>query len=108
MSYDPARRFSGALILSAAAVALAVSLVACGDDGEPSQQDLQAALSASNELPPGDPDVRVEKMRCAAAPDDKEAYLCRYRFPPADPIDGLFKKSAGVWRHTGSAPAPSH
>jgi len=96
-------RFSAPAL--AAILALAVSLSACGDKDEPSQQDIQAALSASNELPPGDPNVQVEKMRCGPAADDKQAFLCRYRFPPADPIDGIFKKEAGVWRHTGNAPA---
>ena len=88
----------------AAPLALGLALAACGDGGEPSQKDLQTALSASNELPPGDPSIQVEKMRCEVAPDDKQAFLCEYRFPPADPIKGIFKKSAGVWRHTGPAP----
>ena len=88
----------------AAPLALGLALAACGDGGEPSQKDLQTALSASNELPPGDSSIQVEKMRCEVAPDDKQAFLCEYRFPPADPIKGIFKKSAGVWRHTGPAP----
>jgi hypothetical protein len=88
----------------AAPLALILALAACGDSGEPSQQDVQTALSASNELPPGDPTIQVEKMRCEAAPDDKQAWLCEYRFPPADPIKGIFKKSAGAWRHVGPAP----
>lgn len=96
------KRF-GRLAVPAAGLALALSLAACGDNGEPSQQDLQAALSASNELP--DPTIQVEKMRCEAAPDDKQAWLCEYRFPPADPLKGIFKKSAGAWRHAGPAPA---
>jgi hypothetical protein len=91
------------LAVLAAGLALSLSLAACGDNGEPSQQDLQTALSASNELP--DPTVQVEKMRCETAPDDKQAWLCEYRFPPADPLKGIFKKSAGVWRHVGPAPA---
>ena len=89
----------------AAPLAVILALAACGDNGEPSQQDVQTALSASNELPPGDPTIQVEKMRCEAAPDDKQAYLCEYRFPPADPIKGIFKKEAGAWRHVGPAPA---
>lgn len=92
------------LLRLAAPLALLLALAACGDNGEPSQQDVQTALSASNELPPGDPSIQVEKMRCEAAPDDKQAYLCEYRFPPADPIKGIFKKTAGVWRHVGPAP----
>lgn len=88
----------------AAPLALILTLAACGGGDEPSQQDIQTALSASNELPPGDPTIQVEKMRCEAAPNDKQAFLCEYRFPPADPLKGIFKKSAGVWRHSGPAP----
>jgi hypothetical protein len=88
-----------------AVAGLVLALAACGGGEEPSQKDLQTALSSSNELPPGDPSIQVEKMRCEAAPADKLAFLCEYRFPPADPIKGIFKKEAGAWRHVGPAPA---
>jgi hypothetical protein len=106
MIYAPLFQYFRHLARSAAAVGLIVGLAACGSGDEPSQQDLQTALSASNEVPPGDPTIQVEKLRCAPAPDDKLAYLCKYRFPPADPIEGIFKKSAGVWRHVGPAKEP--
>jgi hypothetical protein len=99
VSSQPFRR----LARPAATMVLLAGLAACGGGEEPSQQDLQAALSASNEVPPGDPTIQVEKLRCAQDANDKQAYLCKYRFPPADPIEGVFKKSAGVWRHVGPA-----
>ena len=80
---------------------LALSLAACGDNGEPSQADLQAALAAGGEVP--DPSAVVEKMRCAPSDHDKEAFTCKYRFPPADPIEGIFQKVSGKWKHTGPA-----
>ena len=89
----------------AAPLAAVLALAACGDGGEPSQQDIQAALGASKELP-ADPSIQVEKMRCGVAPTDKQAFLCRYRFPPADPIDGTFKKEGAAWRHVDAAVKP--
>ncbi|GEM_PF-4734931 len=96
--------FPQRILRFAAPLAAILALTACGDGGEPSQQDIQAALGASKELP-ADPSIQVEKMRCAPAPGDKQAFLCRYRFPPADPIDGIFKKDGAAWRHVGDAPA---
>jgi len=87
-------------------LAVILSLAACGGAEEPSQQDLQTALGASKELP-DDPSIQVEKMRCKISPDDKQAFLCEYRFPPADPIEGVFKKVGGAWKHVGPAPAGS-
>jgi hypothetical protein len=91
-------------VLPLAGVALLLALGACGGGGEPSQQDLQAALGASKELP-DDPSIQVEKLRCEASLADKQTFICKYRFPPADPIEGLFKKEAGAWRHVGPAPS---
>ncbi len=84
-------------------LALILSLAACGDGGEPSQQDVQAALGASKELP-SDPSIQVEILRCNASPADKQAFVCKYRFPPADPIEGTFKKVDGAWRHVDAKP----
>ena len=83
--------------------AIILTLAACGGGGEPSQQDVQAALGASKELP-ADPSIQVEVLRCEASPSDKQAFLCKYRFPPADPIEGTFKKIDGAWRHTDAKP----
>ena len=80
---------------------LALLLVACGDNGEPSAADLQAALAAGGEVP--DPSAVVEKMRCAPSDGDKQSFTCKYRFPPADPIEGVFKKDGSNWKHVGPA-----
>ena len=100
-----ATMYHSRILRLAGPLALLLGLAACGDSGEPSQKDLQTALSSSNEVPTGDPAIQVEKMRCAPAPNDKEAFLCKYRFPPADPIDGIFKQEMGAWRHVGPAPS---
>ena len=89
----------------AAPFAAILALAACGDGGEPSQQDIQAALGASKELP-ADPSIQVEKMRCQIAPSDKQAFLCEYRFPPEDPLKGTFKKDGASWRHVDAAVKP--
>ena len=85
-------------------VALLALLAACGDNGEPSQADLQAALAAGGEVP--DPSAVVEKMHCEQMPSDKLSFTCKYRFPPADPLEGVFRKDGTGWKHAGPVPEP--